>query len=234
MPNHIRNKLTILGISAQVEKVRETISNGKTEEGFTVTIDFNKIIPMPKELNIDDGSTGSLGQAIWYNEGEDISLLGEKEILKRFSKLSEKDKNEAIELGKKYHNNLKKFGHITWYYWRINNWDTKWNAYGFENEKRNTQNTIYFDTAWSPPIKVIETLSLMFPELEFKLEFADEDFGYNQGFIIMQNGIPINEYYPEKGSFEAKAFAFNIRYGDPTPELLNEYGYDENYNYIEE
>lgn len=52
-----------------------------------------------------------------------------------------------------------------WYDWNINNWDTKWNACGDgggvtveEHDDGSVNASIYFETAWSPPRKVIEAL----------------------------------------------------------------------------
>ena len=52
MPNHVTNKLTILGTKEQVKEVFDFIKIEKSEENPNVygmgTIDFNKITPMPK------------------------------------------------------------------------------------------------------------------------------------------------------------------------------------------
>jgi hypothetical protein len=51
----------------------------------------------------------------------------------------------------------KAFGKKTWHSWNIENWGTKWNAYGMDNDGKSiirTENTltIIFQTAWSPPL----------------------------------------------------------------------------------
>ncbi len=51
MPNHITNRLTIIGTEEQVKQVREAIK-GEHEDQF---IDFNKIAPIPKELGVVKG-----------------------------------------------------------------------------------------------------------------------------------------------------------------------------------
>ena len=48
MPNHVMNILTIKGSK---ERVREILEEIKDEEVGYGSIDFNKIEPMPKELN---------------------------------------------------------------------------------------------------------------------------------------------------------------------------------------
>lgn len=55
MPNYVTNRLSINASVEDCEKVMNTILNEKNE------LDFNKIIPMPEELNIECGSYGTLG-----------------------------------------------------------------------------------------------------------------------------------------------------------------------------
>lgn len=64
-----------------------------------------------------------------------------------------------------------------WYGWNISNWGTKWDASNVEMETHDDMLTIRFDTAWSPPVEVLETLSTQHPELGIKLEWEEE-----QGF----------------------------------------------------
>lgn len=73
MPNHITNKLTIIGTEDQVSQVLEFLKNDELGIG---TIDFNKITPMPKWVY---GSTPEImgitskDEAKW---GEDNTSLG--------------------------------------------------------------------------------------------------------------------------------------------------------------
>jgi len=89
----------------------------------------------------------------------------------------------------KHHELMLKWGASNWYDWRLNNWNTKWNAYDIEE----TEHYIQFQTAWSTPLAVIETLSLLFPENTFEVSFADEDLGYNCGSYEYKNGERISE-----------------------------------------
>jgi hypothetical protein len=58
MPNWVRHKLTVKGKIGEVDKLVNNLKGIEEEaEGFLQHIDFNKIIPMPKELNIVSGST---------------------------------------------------------------------------------------------------------------------------------------------------------------------------------
>lgn len=52
-----------------------------------------------------------------------------------------------------------------WYDWSIANWGTKWNAYGQSIEQGfDGEAILTFDTAWSPPIPVIEALRKKYPK----------------------------------------------------------------------
>ena len=61
-----------------------------------------------------------------------------------------------------------------WYDWRLQNWDTKWEASEIEFECDDSEIiTITFDTAWSPPEGVVRKLREKFPDVSFSC-FYDE------------------------------------------------------------
>ena len=45
-----------------------------------------------------------------------------------------------------------------WYWWRVNNWGTKWDIQLYHWDVIDDTITIGFDTAWSPPIHVYEAM----------------------------------------------------------------------------
>lgn len=116
--------------------------------------------------------------------------------------------------------------------WRIENWGTKWNAY----ESMYEGDLIYFLTAWSNPFELMIKLSENYPDAEFNLRYADENFGYNVGEYTMKNGEIIYDDIPKGGTPDAYLMAGEIY--DPTyiacrieemePEDLNE-GWGMNY-----
>ncbi len=63
--------------------------------------------------------------------------------------------------------NLEKYGFAHWYDFQVARWGTKWNAYEI-NKLADTDDTllIEFDTAWSPPIGIYQTMH----EKGFKVE----------------------------------------------------------------
>jgi len=79
---------------------------------------------------------------------------------------------------------------IDWYSWSVKNWGTKWNAYDvavFRDENDEGTILITFQTAWSHPRPVIQALSKKFPETDFGLMYADEDWGANYGMYNIKN-----------------------------------------------
>lgn len=193
MPNHITNILTVKGSEKRVKEVFETV------KGEDTLFDFNKIIEMPEELNIESSTNGSIGiEYLLFKSGE-FRFRKYEETYKRVESYDEKCKNEIIELGKKYLSNLAKYGYTNWYDWRIANWGTKWNAYDTEMID---DYIIKFDTAWNGVPDLIFALSTMFPEVEFEYIYADEDVSYNTGIGTFKEGES-DMHYPDGGSNEA-------------------------------
>jgi len=53
-----------------------------------------------------------------------------------------------------------------WYDWRIKNWGTKWDATLLRATRKKNSATLYFETAWAPPIEIYKVLE----EEGFKVE----------------------------------------------------------------
>lgn len=74
-------------------------------------------------------------------------------------------------------------GEFNWYNFNNREWGTKWDIAVHDGEKHSdtqlnheekTKLHYYFQTAWSPPLPVIEALSLQHPELEITLRYEEE------------------------------------------------------------
>lgn len=195
MPNHVTNHLYIIATEERRKEVMEAIK-GEAEEQY---IDFNKIIKMPESLNIESGSRGEDGMEYIRLKGKSFNTSEEKERIERFdSRYKGEERERALEMGKTYLSNLAKYGCTTWYEWSRRVWGTKWNAYDQECDGER----IAFNTAWNSPAPIFEELSRMFPDVTFKVEFADEDCGYNTGEGTYKNGVA-DMNYPAGGSDEA-------------------------------
>lgn len=255
MPNHIQNRLQVIGDNEEVQKVFNHIK-GKTDDGKKVQIDFNKIKPMPQGMNAECHSgikmwveicTGQLDFASLFKPMEDTAanlfknnqyrtlssrmaantamehLTGQRKG--NVKDMTEKDFNGFIQCLK----NFREHGSTSWYEWCIANWGTKWNAYD-QNDKRNTTDTIYFQTAWSSPIALIQELSKMFPLVKLELTYADEDSGSNTGKILFANGEAEEVNQPESQSKEGYDLYFELH-----PDRINDYKLvGGKYEYVEE
>ena len=225
MPNHVVNHISLQGDSERIWSMLEAI---KSDELGVGSVDFNKIIPMPKSLNIEAGSRTDQGLKAYrdfievYTFGrsaedalkalEDIPVESEEIFLRQRTDI----KRDEWELGKAAWHNIRQYGAPTWYDWAINNWGTKWNAYGYGEDAIDYHDgdMLYFQTAWAAPHPVLEKLSEMFPDIEVEHEWADEDIGQNCGRYSYQSGERIEEYFPENQK-EAIEFACRIWDYDP-------------------
>lgn len=216
MPNHVTNQIIIVGTEDDIEFVKQHMKSNDRE------FDFNRLIPMPESLGITSGSAVSNGVAVLLSRQGDHSKIDAirnynwagTEDMSRSEfidyLLSERGSSTNLEEAAIALANLKKFGHQDWYSWSIANWGTKWNAYDISE----LDNGFQFDTAWSHPAPVIEKLVEFFPEITFKVAFADEDTGYNVGKYTVKGDEVIEEDFPEGGSKEAYKMAFEVKGDD--------------------
>lgn len=103
-------------------------------------------------------------------------------------------------------------GRPYWSKWNPDNWGTKWNAY-MCGTKKDTRDTIFFQTAWSAPIPVINAVARIYPGLRMEWDWADEDTGHNTGRVKIENGKAWI-YCPLNGSIEAYELCFELGYRD--------------------
>ncbi len=199
MPNHVAHVLRIRGSKKDVAKIREAIRGEPFKDGSKNLLDFNKIIPMPKELEHVTSPVRIVSQEKreeqlktlhkYLNDGDDETGFYTPEV------------GLTEELSREY---IAKFGANNWYDWTCKNWTTKWNAYSM---KELNERTIYFETAWSTPTSVLIKLSKMFPETIFQVQWADEDRGHNCGKGEYKNGQFDDLTNFDEGTPEARKFA---------------------------
>ncbi len=95
-----------------------------------------------------------------------------------------------------------------WYYWSIENWGTKWNAY---ETTRINENTFVFTTAWNGVIPIITKISKDFPKIKIFYKYSDEDTGYNCGSLEFLNGEIVKDYQIQDDSDEAYDICFELK-----------------------
>lgn len=96
--------------------------------------------------------------------------------------------------------------------WRIKNWDTKWEAYGYRNgiTLDEDKQQIKFLTANRSARKIILALSRQYPDVLFELRYADDNFGFNVGEISICAGEDFYGNIPKDNTYEAQEMAANI------------------------
>lgn len=214
MPNWVKNKVYYYCTDEEekefmLDMVKYDDRDSEEEVTGIGTMDFNKIIPMSKTLDIEYGSKTDDGISVYlqavspYTEDFGMEKLTEEKFveliqmlnrMRIYGKFKEKDeykeydrfkRNELLEIGKIAVYNLKAYGFTTWYDWRICNWGTKWNS--CDNIKTD-EDCFEFSTAWSAPHPIIEKLARIFPKIRFVHYWADEDIGNNCGEREYING----------------------------------------------
>ena len=205
MPNHVMNVVTFNGNNKKLQEILEAI---KADEIGYGSIDFNKIEPMPTELNIESGSKTNEGLKYYKDfvyvytafakrtKDELLNIPKEKEEI--FLRVRKDIDRKAWELGRQAYRNELKYGAPTWYEWTNKHWGTKWNAYGYDGGCGLIEdNKISFETAWGSPKELIQKLSEKYPGVTIEVEWAVEFAGSGEGRYEYKNGKLESEYYPE-------------------------------------
>lgn len=169
MPNWCANSLKLVAKTADSEKkLAEIVQElARAKTAGENPVIFGLIKPVPEALMI---TAGYLGDTV-----EQAALV-------------EKEKE-----------NLKTYGYKNWYDFCIGEWGTKWDAKTEYDESytiEGNQLTIFFDTAWSPPMQIYYALE----EMGFEVEatYVEQGVGYI-GFYSdgVDNCEKMEQFYPE-------------------------------------
>ena len=87
----------------------------------------------------------------------------------------------------------------SWYSWNNRNWGTKWDATNPELvvDEENGENWVLvykFDTAWAPPVPVIQKLSEQYPTLLLTLDYEEEQGWGGEIEFLRGQETAISEY----------------------------------------
>lgn len=109
-----------------------------------------------------------------------------------------------------------KYGKNNWYDWSCDNWGTKWNSYDCCISEDGS--TYEFSTAWDIPKPIYLELGVKFPDVEFHIEYAEEQVGYYCGIYDI-SGDNVNFTNMSEGSVTNKeAVDFYCKVWDCDPE----------------
>ena len=185
MPNHVVNVLHINGNPDQVRAVRDVLEGvPENERDSPRPVDFSKIVPMPEELDVTSGIEAEIAK---------------DEVEGRPMPDYRKDREYDRALVERCKENIRKHGHPTWYEWSVENWGTKWNAY---TQRVIEPGIVEFQTAWGCPLAFLKALAARFPEVEFVVQYADEDLGVNCGTLTFRDGELAAEEHPHGNAAE--------------------------------
>ena len=149
MPNHCHNRVTVY--SANTEAV------AKIKQMFEDENCFGQIIPEPDWANtpLDENTAGNWLHSKRGEVGElPVPVENDFGITQRFKSTDCADDR--------------------WYDWRLQNWDTKWDAYDVVvTDDDIEQVEIEFNTAWSPPEAICTALREQYPDVSISW-FYDE------------------------------------------------------------
>lgn len=163
MPNWCANSLKLVATTAESEEmlskiVQELARAQASNESASL---FNIIKPIPEALHITAGKLG-------FGTPEQAALeLAEEE-------------------------NLKTYGYQNWYEYCTGEWGTKWDARTADEDAPykldGNKVTIFFDTAWSPPMGIYYALESM----GFRVEacYIEQGMGYIGHY---RNGVDVCE-----------------------------------------
>lgn len=169
MPNWCANSLKLVAKTAESEKkLAEIVQELERAKCAGESAEIFKLIkPIPEALMITSGWLG-------------------------------KDTPEQAALEIEQAANLKKYGYKDWYSFCIGEWGTKWDTKTDDDEPytiEGNQVTIYFDTAWAPPMNIYYALE----EMGFELEatYVEQGMGYI-GFYSdgVDNCEKMEQFYP--------------------------------------
>jgi hypothetical protein len=155
MPNWCANSLKLVATTAESEKklaeIVQELSRAKTANESPNL--FALIKPIPEALHITSGFLG-------------------------------KDTPEQAALEKAQAANLKTYGYADWYSFCTSEWGTKWDAKTADIDEpfeiNGNEVTIYFDTAWSPPMGIYSAL---------------ENMGFDVQATYVESGVGFIGYY---------------------------------------
>ena len=146
MPNHCYNRVTIYGSGNDTDETRAQIA--KLKAIFEDENVFGQIIPEPDWPNIPLNKETS-GNWLHSKRGE----VGE---------LPTKVEDPWF----RYVFKSTGLSDDRWYDWRLENWDTKWDAYDLTVvDEDPDQLEVTFNTAWSPPQAICDQLKEDYPDL---------------------------------------------------------------------
>ena len=161
MPNWCNNEVSIYADEETIKQLKAEVFT-VDKDNKQPYLDFNKVIPMPKELydtisqpTIVSEDIVRMREVLEANPSIQGIWVDDTHIKRDrfgFDKYITESQSEYMK---------KTYGANNWYDWKVTNWGTKWNidgesVYFYDEDVDRIE--LHFDTAWSPPEEVCEVL----------------------------------------------------------------------------
>ena len=185
--NDVVNILTLFGKREDVKEVLSTLLK-KNE------VSLNNIITMPEDI---------------YHTMSPSHVISQL----RYDDWIEETKGTIVGMdsspitGEMQTELFMKYGVDNWKDWSEKNWGTILDA---KDTEIINDNQVKFVTSDSSPFNAIVRLSIMFPRVIFKVEYADEDLGVNVGVYRIEYGSVLSNDQPKVLSIDAYSMAMDI------------------------
>ena len=151
MPNHCHNRVTFYSSGSAPESLEQI---AKLKQIFEDENCFGQIIPEPDWANTPLLTSDSHYGTKYGNDGELPQYIEDpwKRLVFKSTGITDQ----------------------RWYDWRLQNWDTKWDAYDVcvtDDDPESLE--IEFNTAWSPPEAICSAIREQYPDIDVSW-FYDE------------------------------------------------------------
>lgn len=194
-------------VKVQVQGESELLALFQRECLRTGGLDFDSIEPMPLELDFEKTNLLETGYNALYGEWREVArqwmlkedagkkgypfpLESREQVLACLSAL---DRSESyLGPGKRFQDNLAKFGHGSRETWREQHWGSQHSPDGVKVSTEIGAVCIWF-VIDKFPIKVMKAMSKKYPQLRFDVSYADD---------AMRNGRRLNLTNGREGSKE--------------------------------
>ena len=151
MPNHCHNRVTFYAPTGSTESLCQI---AKLKQIFEDEDTFGQIIPEPDWANTPLLTSDNRYGTKYGNDGELPQYVEDPWKRLVFKSTDTTDQR--------------------WYDWRIQNWDTKWDAYDVEvTDDDPEQLEVVFNTAWAPPEAICNQIREDYPDVSVSW-FYDE------------------------------------------------------------
>lgn len=171
------------------------------------TFDFNSVVPMPPELDLEESSAVETGYDALYGDwtrpaqywtwkeaaaslGYPFPLQSREQLLACIQSL---DCAEMyLDPARQFKRNVEQYGHGTWYGWCKEHWGTKWNAEETRVAGAPGRLTVRFTTANSFPKPLAVALSRKWADLDMHVLYVDEHLRWGRDYVL-RNGREVRK-----------------------------------------